>query len=674
MAIRLLWQWYETGYTPQWIKGGEFIERHEGRTFLEEIDALNASNQVIYVEDPFGNVEYEKREKLRQEIHKVIDFIHQEQNVFLILTSKKDVFEQFKKDTLSKEKINEMEKELNILKPSYDYSRRKSILDKWATIKNCDWYRDPKLKKYVLTLLKKIKNLPTPLSIHDFVEISTNVNDKNNLKNLIKTYSESSEKVFAKEIIGLYNSGRRDRVLLLCFVLISDNIDLNYVKTKYNQLKEENFEDFSTLLEQEYRLSKELPRSGKSSDSSLTITFSHPSYRAAVPIILDDNGCNVIFCKVLERLSDQKESVNYVIDALLKYFEKIPSDIGNQLIQKIYEVHIKKQLEEYQIRRTKTKTKNYDDKLIVDLYDKYFKVNQFSWLIIKYYNKLNEQNREILFKLLENFDANSSIVEAITHHYKALPTKIQEVLENLSDDNSAINISEAVYGHIDDIPGRQRNEIIIKLFNNKLTKRSTISLIAANYTRLPKKIREIFNQAILLPENFEGFMWAICEYYERLPPEIQKLLLERISDKKLMKMGNNSSIAGDVFSDCFDTLPEDICLKLLELLSHYPGARGGVEYIVFDYHEMIPDSIREKVIVNLIKYNTDSFEFIFETLASYYHELPVSLRDKTLREVLDHTLPGSFYFHMKKNYFADIPDELKTIIQERILKLNLSSE
>ena len=80
-----------------------------------------------------------------------------------------------------------MEKELNILKPSYDYSRRKSILDKWATIKNCDWYRDPKLKKYVLTLLKKIKNLPTPLSIHDFVEISTNVNDKNNLKNLIKT-------------------------------------------------------------------------------------------------------------------------------------------------------------------------------------------------------------------------------------------------------------------------------------------------------------------------------------------------------------------------------------------------------------------------------------------------------------------------------------------------------
>lgn len=513
LAIRLLWQWYETGYTPQWIKGGEFIERHEGRTFLEEIDALNASNQVIYVEDPFGNVEYEKREKLSQEIHKVIDFIHQEQNVFLILTSKKDVFEQFKKDTLSEERINEIEKELNILKPSYDYARRKSILDKWANNKNCNWYKNPKLKKYVLTLLKKDENLPTPLSIHDFVESSTNINDENDLKNLIRTHSESSEKVFAKEIIGLYNSRRRDRVLLLCFVLISDNIDLNFVKMKYNQLKEENFEDFSTLLEHEYRLSKELSRFRKSSDNSsgdsFTLTFSHPSYRAAVPIILNDSGCNAIFCEVLKRLSDQKESVNYVIGALLKYFEKIPSDIGNHLIQKIYETHIKKQLKEYQIRRIRSKTKNYDDKSIIDLYDKFYKTNQFSWLIIKYYDKLNDNNREIVFKLLKNFDASSSIVEAITHHYKALPKKIQDVLEDLSDDDMASNISDAVYGHIDDIPASQRNEIIIKLFNNKLTKKSTISLIAANYTSLPKKIREIFTK----PYCFRKILKGLCGQY-----------------------------------------------------------------------------------------------------------------------------------------------------------------
>lgn len=169
-------------------------------------------------------------------------------------------------------------------------------------------------------------------------------------------------------------------------------------------------------------------------------------------------------------------------------------------------------------------------------------------------------------------------------------------------------------------------------------------------------------------------MWAICEYYERLPSEVQKLLLKKISDNKLMKKGTNASIAGEVISECFGALPKGVDTKLLELLSYYPGAREGVEYIVFDYHGMIPKTIRKKIVVNLIKYNTDSFEFIFKMLASYYSELPVSLRNKTLRVVLARTLPDSFYHHMKKNYFADIPNELKSIIQERISKLKLPSE
>jgi hypothetical protein len=287
---------------------------------------------------------------------------------------------------------------------------------------------------------------------------------------------------------------------------------------------------------------------------------------------------------------------------------------------------------------------------------------------------LHRKNREIIPELLKSRNANSAIIEAIAFHFKTLPPEMQILLEDFSEEETANNIVTSIDGHFENIPRRQRNKIIQKMLEWDYIKQSTISILAGHYSSLSQKMKIRLYQEIILPENFEGLLWAICQYYENLPQEIQKLLLERISDRKFMKKGSNTSIAGEIISECFEILPEGPDIEILKQLSYYPEAGGWVEDVVFDCHEMIPAKYRKAILINLLKNNTDSFEFIYSTLASYYRELPVPLRNNTLRDVLTQKLPDSFYLQMKKNYFAIIPSDLKVIIQDRLSELKASSE
>ncbi len=537
LAVRLLWLWYLKGYAPRWIRGGEFYERQEGRTFLEEIDAVNNSNQIIYVEDPFGNVTYEPREKLSQAIEKIIDFVHKKQNIFLILTSKKDVFELFKTDTLSGEIIRNYEKELNFLKHSYNDAQRKLILEMWANLKDCLWYKSPELKQYVFSEIEKPENLPTPLSIHDFAENSIMIQNHDDLQTKIQNYSEVSEKVFAKEIIGIYHSGRMDRVLLLSFVFIFDSIDVDYLKNQYDQLKERNYEDFSKIVQEEYRIIKDFPKFNKGKFDSVILTFSHPSYQAALPIVLIDPGCNEIFCRVLRQLSKDFDSIPYVIGTLIGIFDEIPNNVGNELIQKIYRIHLKKRFDDY-----------------LEFFEDYF--DPFSELIIRNYDKLNDKNQEMVNKMLTN--------KEIRRH---LPV-----------------------------------------------------IIAEDYSNRSETVKKIFNDFIHNPNNFEGAIWAICEYYDKLPKEIQNYLIEIISNKKLMKKNPNAGITSTIIAKCFESLPSGPDAESLKLLSEYSLAGPEVSWTVYDFHDCIPENDRRLIKKNLI-IHAKSIQFLYETLASFYREV-----------------------------------------------------
>jgi hypothetical protein len=145
-AVRLMWEFYNRGYEPRWIEGGELAERNEVRRKLEDIGAVLKSRRIIYFEDPFGKTRYERREGLEREIGTIIDSVEQVEDVYVVITSREEVFKEFEKEKLSAKELKEFEEKLNIKKPSYDYEKRKEILLNWAEGGNCKWLGNKKLK------------------------------------------------------------------------------------------------------------------------------------------------------------------------------------------------------------------------------------------------------------------------------------------------------------------------------------------------------------------------------------------------------------------------------------------------------------------------------------------------------------------------------------------------
>ncbi len=123
-VVRLMWEYYNSGYEPRWIKGGELTERIEVRRKLEDIRAELKPGHIIYFEDPFGRTKYERRAGLEREIGTIISTVRQVKDAYVILTSREEVFKEFEKEKLSAKVLKEFERKLNVKKPSYDAEKK----------------------------------------------------------------------------------------------------------------------------------------------------------------------------------------------------------------------------------------------------------------------------------------------------------------------------------------------------------------------------------------------------------------------------------------------------------------------------------------------------------------------------------------------------------------------
>ncbi len=295
-SIKLLWEYFNSGYTPKWISGKDDIERKDVRDKLANIESQLDSQHILYFEDPFGKTNYESRDDLKERISHIINTVKNRDNVFVIITSRKDVFEEFEKESYSEGEIREFEQELNILQPAYNSQKRAFMLKRWATEKGCKWLGIEELENLIYKSIENKEKLPTPLSIYDFVEATIKTTDQTELDEKIFRYSKSTSRAFADEIIGLYKAGRKDRVLLLSLIFISEKFELDLIKNEYANMKDENFENFENILEEEYRVKERIFKKEK------YLEFSHSLYKESIKNVLKNPGCLTIFNEVSKNL------------------------------------------------------------------------------------------------------------------------------------------------------------------------------------------------------------------------------------------------------------------------------------------------------------------------------------------------------------------------------------
>ncbi|MCB9032733.1 MAG: hypothetical protein H6553_02735 [Chitinophagales bacterium] len=196
-SVKLLKNYFNKGYKPIWFTGLEKEERKSQRIILDKFEI--EPNSIIYFEDPFGRTVFERRDSLFTFLRPLISKASKI-NCKIIITSRRQVFEEFANESLTKDELTELKEELNVVKPSYESEKLLEIFRRHLEISN--FKMDEKHKSIIEQEIQNC-NIDTPFEIRDIILTSQSIHSTDDLLNIIQETKKGSVKSFAIEISNL---------------------------------------------------------------------------------------------------------------------------------------------------------------------------------------------------------------------------------------------------------------------------------------------------------------------------------------------------------------------------------------------------------------------------------------------------------------------------------------
>lgn len=657
LAIRLLWLGFKEGYIPKWIRCNDEFGKPQ-KEFIEFFDLNIKDKEIVYIEDPFGKITFKQNDELLKRFSILLEFIKQK-DVFVVFTSRKDVFEAFEKTCYSPDKIREIEQEINVIKPSYNFKKRKEICAKWAEEKGCIWLKNRKLKSKVLSSLKDPTLLSTPLSIHDFIQATSTISDEKLLLEKIHEYSKETWAAFGEEIVGLCESKRRDHVLLLSLIFITDilpySTDFSFFEGEYNQLKSQEFDDFEIVFRDEkHRLSITKRFSESKSPDEDIVRFAHPIYAKSLNYLLKNKCFRTIFFEVFEHLY-LNEDLFSISEIVNDYYTDIPRALRNRIL---YNKLIENIWNNSEIISTiGIDATLFDKKRKICTYERNFVSTDILSAIVKDFNQLPKTIQQLFFIVSKNENNAYSFARALLSNSQSLSEELIDLLIQLCEtEETSKSVTEALHLTFLDVPEVLR-EKIIRILLTKPKNSQVIFTLTDYYSTLPLDITD----NLIDYSNNHDYIWELSEgiirNFKCLPPKIQDLVFQ---------LANNEETANDVaiaLEEYFEDFSEPERSKLLEDLSNKTKAIPGLSAIYCMYYKNIPPILRKKIFDFLDGY--ENVEDFSREIAFNYRKLP-----KTIKNLL-------FKYASDENRSADVAyaifdeleeqDLLPTKIQKRLL-------
>lgn len=616
-SIRLLWEYFNKGYEPKWIRGGEEKQRIQARERLEDIQRQLKRHCIIYFEDPFGKTRYERRESLEREVGAIIENVTNVNEAFVIITSREEVFKKFEKEHLSSVELEKFERKLNIKKPSYDNVKRKEILLEWAEAKECKWFNDDRSRNLVLEHIGDEANLPTPLSIRAFVIATVNVTDEDQITEEIKAKSRETARSFAQEIESMTD----DKILFLSFPFISPELLVPFVKEKYQELAKE----LKIEKPWEFEEIHDWFKNDKITVMWERIEFTHPSYSEALEhlLIKKRRATRInkeIFTKVLIKLSEDDELAYYATSALKAHFDKIPESIRNELLLK---------LSEKELAVDDAMFATEDEMVIEDIID----------IIAENFDKLPENIRNLLFKLSERDEIAAYVAYAIGKSFDRLPEKVRNelLIKFLEKKRATAEVADAVFDNFDKLPEDVRS-LFFKLSERDGGAEISGYSVAENFDKLPKRIRNRWLFSVLKSEDKfapKSLAYTIEKNFDKLPGRIRNKLLLKLSERVLKlseekdegAKNSANTAAGYIASAVaknLSKLPDNV-RNLLFKLSERNETAGAVAGAIAENFSKLPDNMKEL----LFKLSTRDCvaEYVAGSIAENFYKLPNNVRN-----------------------------------------------
>jgi hypothetical protein len=652
-AVHLLWEYYNKGYTPYWIKGREEHERITVRKNLTNIQSVLLPHRIIYFEDPFGRIRYEKSEELEKDIDTIIHHVTTAEDVYVIITSPEEVFKEFEKEKLSKKDIKKFEKQLHLKIPSYDYERRKEMLIKWAEAENCTWVHNDELATTVSALLTDEQQLPTPLSMRDFARATIDVDALYQLKKKIKEKSQETAKTFAKEIKNMTD----DKILFLSFLFISNEFKYAFVKKMYNRfvkkLKIEKALKFEDVLAW-FKDDNVIVRHG-------LIQFSHPSYRDALLYVLTENGHKTrinteMFSSLLPVLA--KKEVYAAADCIARTFDVMPAPIQDILIDLCNEDTTAGVVAPAVTRNMEYLPATTANKLVLTLFEKEAAVVHIAQFIAENFDKLPRAVRDALLKrIFEKEKTALSVIQFIKENFVYIPVRIRnELLLSLSErDETAEEVARIVAYNFNEFSHEVRNRLLVNLSEKEGIAWFISQVLTADFLTLPDTVRnnllltlsqkeEVANEVIiLLVDHFDSIpdtirntvlvnlsqketvadtvVAVLLTHFDTLPDSIRNTIIVTLSQNK-----KTFGAVAKILARNFDTFPDNVKTELLFEFSEKEEVVKDVAQIIDAHFDTLPDSIRNTVLLTLSK-KEEAAQDVVRIVAQNFHDIPAIIRD-----------------------------------------------
>ena len=616
-AVRLLWEYYLKGYQPVWERGDNSL--HEKRKSLENIESNLKEKQIFYFEDPFGENKYEKMEFLEEKIRSIIDKIREFNDVYLIITSRSEIFKEFNLNNLYLADFERFEQRLNMTNCLLDYSERQNLLLMWAKKNKCKWLTIPELKTDVLDLLKSSRYLPSPLKIREFCVASRDTVDYEEIHKKITEKSKETSIGFAEEI----NRFSADKILFLSFPFTSGSFELEFIKESYKEMVHE----FGLEDAWDFAFVFKWFKDDKIEVFNNKIRFSHPAYLESLKYLLMENkGCTgifpEIFYKFLQKLAENDNSAAYVARVVADNYTHLPEEAHSLLFTLAKKDKTKASVVRSLIYNYSTLPDNVQS-LVFDLYSSnevkpevaraitdYFNVVPKDIQILLFemayddkvaghlvravadnYNHLPEDVKNLIFNVYETEKFDKEIARAIIENYRTLPDYIKCLLFNMVEKEEVkIHIAKAVADKSENLPNDIIEYLLSKLCKDARYDKFVAKTIIRNFDSLPDKLQNLLYKYVECSHDLEYFAQSVEGNLEKLPEDVIIKMLSKLANEDITVKHTVRILINN-----YDVFPPELHALLFELLSTNEKAHAYALNYILRKPNRVPSALYDEL-------------------------------------------------------------------------------
>lgn len=210
-AVQLLKHYYQKGYKPSWWVGLERKDRAEQRKTLEHFQPKPM--EIVYFEDPFGRTVFENRDSLRRAFRPILDSLTS-LDARVVVTSRREVFEQFLNEAVSSDELRALSADMNIVSPSYDPDR---LYEMFRKLNSHAEHPISDADSSEIEAVIRSGHIATPLALFDLAHSTASASGREEILQRVRRRGLEQVQLFGEEIVACPDSTKLVLALVFLF-------------------------------------------------------------------------------------------------------------------------------------------------------------------------------------------------------------------------------------------------------------------------------------------------------------------------------------------------------------------------------------------------------------------------------------------------------------------------